>query len=95
MERYLTMLQRYWHRIPVLGRFFVGIFLIVVLIFGRLPIFLAVPLLLLAVFITSYSGYQFLLASSQEDATPSVTPTPRAARSQQHLDKFDEWDEDE
>ncbi|MEM6427772.1 MAG: hypothetical protein AAF708_00935 [Deinococcota bacterium] len=94
MERYITQLQRYWHRIPVLGRFFVGIALIMLLIFGRLPIFLAVPLLLLAVFITSYSGYQFLLASSKEPASPSADTRRAAADSKRRLSSFDEWDED-
>ncbi|MEM7739067.1 MAG: hypothetical protein AAF267_25190 [Deinococcota bacterium] len=94
MERYITMLQRYWHSIPVLGRFFVGIFLIIVLIFGRLPVFLAVPLLLLAVFITSYSGYQFLLASSKSTDAPIPDTTRDSRKSKEPPNTFDEWDED-
>jgi len=98
MSRYLEQLLRYWHAIPALGRFFIGIFLIILLIFGRLPALLAVPLLLLAVFITSYSGYQFLIASSQDQGIQEQQPGlldrfTRNRRSKQE-ETFDDWDEE-
>lgn len=98
MSRYLEQLLRYWHAIPALGRFFVGIFLIILLIFGRLPALLAVPLLLLAVFITSYSGYQFLIASNQNqsirDQQPNVLNRFTRNRDRSQDDTFDDWDEE-
>jgi hypothetical protein len=97
MPSYFEKLLRYWHAIPALGRFFVGILIIVLLIFGRLPGLLAVPLLLLAVFITSYSGYQFLIASSQDqsirDNQTNLLDTFARKRNQSE-ETFDDWDED-
>jgi hypothetical protein len=98
MPHYLEKLLRYWHAIPALGRFFVGIFLIVLLIFGRLPVLLAVPLLLLAVFITSYSGYQFLIVSSQDqsiqDKQGGLFDRFTRPRSQSQEEAFDDWEEE-
>lgn len=97
MSRYLEQLLRYWHTIPALGRFFVGIVIIILLIFGRLPALLAVPLLLLAVFITSYSGYQFLIASTQDQSIrePQSGLLDKFKRKSDDADNdaFDDWDE--
>jgi len=96
MSRYLEQLLRTWHAIPALGRFFGGIFLIILLIFGRLPALLAVPLLLLAVFITSYSGYQFLIASSQDQGIRDNQAGffDKFTRKQAEPEEsFDDWEE--
>lgn len=98
MSRYLEQLLRYWHTIPALGRFFVGIVIIILLIFGRLPALLAVPLLLLAVFITSYSGYQFLIASTQDqgirETQPGLLDKFSRNRAESEDEAFDAWDEE-
>jgi hypothetical protein len=97
MPPYIEKLLRYWHAIPALGRFFVGVFIIVLLIFGRLPALLAVPLLLVAVFITSYSGYQFLIASSQDQSIRDNQPNLLDAlsrKSDESEETFDDWDDE-
>lgn len=97
MPSYLEKLLHYWHAIPALGRFFVGILIIILLIFGRLPALLAVPLLLVAVFITSYSGYQFLIASSQDQSIRDNQANlldKFSRKRDQSEEAFDDWGDD-